>query len=201
MEACFKMFWPLNDCTVFSFKQVLPIKLRDALVVWQLSMSETQQGLCNLAASPLNKEHIEEVRNRKGTTKKLCDQDVAERSGELSGAIWLKTLALLGRDLVMPLNNSENSLVLFVQFFGFVSPFWLLSDSRKWHLMSLTWGTPRPQFSERFPELLETHSRDPHLLEKPRFHKIVCPQFYLRFHPPFKCQYCGFSTVEFESIA
>ena len=29
--------------------------------------------------------------DRKGTTKKLCDKDFAERSGELSGAICLKT--------------------------------------------------------------------------------------------------------------
>ena len=34
--------------------------------------------------------------DRKGTTKKLCDKDFAERSGELSGAICLKTLVLLG---------------------------------------------------------------------------------------------------------
>ena len=34
--------------------------------------------------------------DRKGTTKKLCDKDFAERSGELSGAIRLKTLVLLG---------------------------------------------------------------------------------------------------------
>ena len=34
----------------------------------------------------------------KGTTKKLCDKDFAERSGELSGAICLKTLVLLGND-------------------------------------------------------------------------------------------------------
>ena len=33
--------------------------------------------------------------NRKGSTKKLCDKDSAERSGELSGAICLKTLVLL----------------------------------------------------------------------------------------------------------
>ena len=31
------------------------------------------------------------LRDRKGTTKKLCDKDFAERSGELSGAICLKT--------------------------------------------------------------------------------------------------------------
>ena len=30
--------------------------------------------------------------------KKLCDKDFAERSGELSGAICLKTLVLLGND-------------------------------------------------------------------------------------------------------
>ena len=66
------------------------------------------------------------VADRKGTTKKLCDKDFAERSGEFSGAICLKTLVLLGNDLVTPSNCSENSLALFVRFFGFVSPFWLL---------------------------------------------------------------------------
>ena len=66
------------------------------------------------------------VGDRKGTTKKLCDEDFAERSGELSGAICLKTLVLLGDDLVTPSKCSENSLVLFVRFLGFLSPFWLL---------------------------------------------------------------------------
>ena len=60
---------------------------------------------------------------RKGTTKKLCDKDFAERSGELSGANCLRTLVLLGNDPVTPSNRSENSLVLFMRFFGFVSPF------------------------------------------------------------------------------
>ena len=36
--------------------------------------------------------------DRKGTTKKPCDKDFAERSGELSGAICLKALVLLGND-------------------------------------------------------------------------------------------------------
>ena len=35
------------------------------------------------------------IGDRKGTTKKLRDKDCAERSGELSGAICLKTLVLL----------------------------------------------------------------------------------------------------------
>ena len=59
----------------------------------------------------------------KGTTKKLCDKDLAERSGEPSGAICLKTLVLLGNDPVAPSNCSENSLVLFVRFWGFVGSF------------------------------------------------------------------------------
>ena len=42
---------------------------------------------------------IPHMGNRKGTTKKLCDKDIAERSGELSGAICLKTLVSLGNDL------------------------------------------------------------------------------------------------------
>ena len=55
------MFWPRKDSSVFfSFKQV-PIELRDALVVWQLSMSDAQQGLCYLLTSPLDKERMEEV--------------------------------------------------------------------------------------------------------------------------------------------
>ena len=65
--------------------------------------------------------------DRKGTTKKLCDKDLAERSGELSGAICLQTLVLLGIDPIAPSNRSENSFVLFVRFFGFVGPFWLLN--------------------------------------------------------------------------
>ena len=32
------------------------------------------------------------IGDRKGATKKLCDKDYAERSGEFSGAICLKTL-------------------------------------------------------------------------------------------------------------
>ena len=39
-----------------------------------------------------------QVGDGEGTTKKLCDKDFAERSGELSGAIRLKTLVLLGND-------------------------------------------------------------------------------------------------------
>ena len=35
---------------------------------------------------------------QKGTTKKLCDKDFAELSGELSGAICLQALVLLGND-------------------------------------------------------------------------------------------------------
>ena len=37
-------------------------------------------------------------RDRKGTPKNFCDKDFAELSGELSGAICLKTLVLLGND-------------------------------------------------------------------------------------------------------
>ena len=36
------------------------------------------------------------IGDKNGTTKKLCDKDFAERAGELSGAICLKALALLG---------------------------------------------------------------------------------------------------------
>ena len=63
----------------------------------------------------------------KGTPKNFCDKDFAELSGELSGAICLKTLALLGFDSVSPSNCSENSLALFVRFFGFGVLFGLLT--------------------------------------------------------------------------
>ena len=42
------------------------------------------------------------IRARSGTTKKLCDKDFAKGSGELSGAICLKTLVLLGNDRQPP---------------------------------------------------------------------------------------------------
>ena len=56
-----------------------------------------------------------QVRARKGTPKNFCDKDFAELSGELSGAICLKTLVLLG-----------SALELFRKFFGIVRAiFWL----------------------------------------------------------------------------
>ena len=61
------------------------------------------------------------IGDRRGTTKKLCDKDFAERSGELSGAICLKPLVLLRNDPVTASNCSENSLLLLARFFGFVS--------------------------------------------------------------------------------
>ena len=45
--------------------------------------------------------------DRKGTPKSLCNKDFAELSGELSGAICLKTLALSG-----------SALELFTEFFA-----------------------------------------------------------------------------------
>ena len=40
--------------------------------------------------------------HREGTTKKLCDKDSAECSGELSGAISVQNLVLLGNDRQCP---------------------------------------------------------------------------------------------------
>ena len=65
---------------------------------------------------------MDQALDRQGTTKKLCDKDFAEHAGELSGAVCLKTLVLMGNDPVTPSNRSENSLVLFVRCFGSVSP-------------------------------------------------------------------------------
>ena len=87
--------------------------------------------------------------DRKGTTKKLCDKDLAERSGELSGAICLKTLVLLGNDLVAQSNCSEDSLVLFVRFFGFVGPFWLLKIPQSQSLAISALTEPNHERSRR----------------------------------------------------
>ena len=51
---------------------------------------------------PQKKHYVPTLGDRKTTTKKLCDKDFAERSGELSGAIRLKTLVLLGDDRYPP---------------------------------------------------------------------------------------------------
>ena len=68
------------------------------------------------------------IGDRKGTTKKQCDKDFAERSGELSGAICLKHLLYWVMTSVPPPNCSENDLVLFVRFLGFVGPFRFLTQ-------------------------------------------------------------------------
>ena len=59
------------------------------------------------------------LRDRKVTTKKLCDKDFA--------ALWVNSLVQFASKLffywVLPSNCSENSLVWFTRFFGFVGPF------------------------------------------------------------------------------
>ena len=64
-------------------------------------------------------------RDRKGTPKNFCDKDFAELSGELSGVICLKTLALMGHDQKPP-RIVQKILWRFVRFFGFGVLFWLL---------------------------------------------------------------------------
>ena len=55
------------------------------------------------------------IRDRTGTPKNLCNKDFADFSGELSGAICLRTLVLLG-----------SALELFTKFFCVVRAiFWL----------------------------------------------------------------------------
>ena len=66
------------------------------------------------------------MRDTKGTTKRSCDKDFAELSGELSGSICLKTLVLMGNALKL----SDNSLVSFARFFGFVGAF--LAPEHTW---------------------------------------------------------------------
>ena len=78
---------------------------------------------CRLAVSEFKSVFLNG--DREGTTKKLCDRDFAECSGELSGAICLRTLVYWVMTSKL-LELFRNSLVLFVRFFAFVSPFWLL---------------------------------------------------------------------------
>ena len=52
---------------------------------------------------------LPQIRDRRGTPKNLCDKAFAEPSGEISGAICIKTLVLLG-----------SALDLFRKFFGAV---------------------------------------------------------------------------------
>ena len=61
----------------------------------------------------------------------MCDEDFAELSGELSGAICLKILVLLG-----------SALELFRKFFGAVRAIFRLWGS----LLALGWGLPKPIF-------------------------------------------------------
>ena len=83
------------------------------------------------------------VGKRKGTPKNLCGKDFAELSGELSGAICLKTLVLLG-----------SALELFRKFFGAVRAiFWL------WVLF---WPLNSRSFSDRsYFEHPSGHGRPP----------------------------------------
>ena len=70
---------------------------------------------CFPGRSVKNKEHPRNFRDREGTPKNLREKDFAELSGELSGAICLKTLVLWG-----------SALELFRQFFGAIRAiFWL----------------------------------------------------------------------------
>ena len=69
--------------------------------------SPTSRDACFLAFCCFCTNHF--VRDRKGTPKNFCDKDFAEFSAELSGAICLKTLVLLG-----------SVLELFRKFFGAV---------------------------------------------------------------------------------
>ena len=59
-------------------------------------------------------------RDRKGTPEIFCDKDFAELSGELSGAIDLKSLVFLGRALEL----FRKFFRPFVRFFGFGFLFW-----------------------------------------------------------------------------
>ena len=106
---------------------------------WKAEARLFFETTCTLGVRPAKTPFWTKVGDRRGTTKKLGDKDFAERSVELSGAICLKTLVLLGDDLVTPSNCSENSLALFVRFFGFVSP-----------LLGNIWSPQPSRFSQKY---------------------------------------------------
>ena len=66
-------------------------------------------------------------RDRKGTPKNFCDKDFAELSGELSGAICLKTLVLMGNDRYPPRTVQKILWYCSCDFFGFGVLVWLLN--------------------------------------------------------------------------
>ena len=68
-----------------------------------LQMHGWEERLVLLAMSPridsFTYQGKTSIRDREGTPKNFCDKDFAERSGELSGVICLKTLVVLGSAL------------------------------------------------------------------------------------------------------
>ena len=86
--------------------------LTNGLSLWQTSVMWPLPSRAGSAA----KRDGEVVKDGKGTPKSLCDKDFAELSGELSGAICLKTLVSLGSAPV----------VLFARFLALRSSFLLL---------------------------------------------------------------------------
>ena len=64
---------------------------------------------------------------RKGTPKNFCDKDFAELSGDFLVGFASKPLFYW----VAPSNCSENSLVLFVRFFGFGVLLWLVKETEQ----------------------------------------------------------------------
>ena len=101
---------------------MLSRRVLNRTLVYQINREEAPPGnnqKCLLEGKPTVQLNRTLGFPEKGTTKKLCDKDFAERSGELSGAICLKTLVLLGIITGSPLE-------LFRKFFGAVRAiFWL----------------------------------------------------------------------------
>ena len=111
-------------------------------------------------------------RHRKGTPKNLCNKEfLAELSGELSGAICLKTLVLLASAS----NRSDNSLVLFVRFFGFGVLFWSLRVSKR---------------EEVFPALSNTHRHEMFLFFSGLLPKTRLSPRPIFYRMRFKCSEC-----------
>ena len=127
----------LNPCSRSRYLLNIPGKFRwvSAMPTFGhrfLSFLARESSEAELTCHPSNRQgwflplsHVQalpQFGDRKGTAKKLCDKDFAERSGELSGAICLKTLVLLITTLIM----TSNPLELFRNFFGAVrANFWL----------------------------------------------------------------------------
>ena len=110
-EKCLKNAWKMHEKPLIQksgYFQIPPFMPPPFAILRLIVKKQT-------ARSGKFRKHFK-IWDRKGAPKNLCDNDFAELSSELSGAICLKTLVLVGQ---CPRIVQMNALVLFVRFVGF----------------------------------------------------------------------------------